>query len=66
VPEDAEITSNKYEIEKGYHAFIFKTENYSNDVIVIARYISFNTDTGYYYDRADLKENERLHNKKGN
>jgi hypothetical protein len=52
--------NEKYEIQQGYQLFVFKTENYNNDVIIVAKNISFNTDTVYYYDKADLKDNERI------
>lgn len=48
------------EIEQGYSVFRFKTEDYQNDVIIAAEKISFNTDTVFYYERDDLKENERI------
>lgn len=50
----------EFEIEQGYSAFIFKTEDYNNNVIIVAEKVTFNTDTVFYYKRDDLKENERL------
>lgn len=52
--------NSKYEIEQGYQVFIIRTENYKNDIYIAAKEIEFNTDTVYYYQRKNLKENERL------
>ncbi|WP_298143762.1 hypothetical protein [Flavobacterium sp.] len=60
IPENDHEMNIKYEIEQDYQLFVFKTENYKNDVIIAARAISFNTDTVYYYERIDLKPNERI------
>jgi hypothetical protein len=49
-----------FEIEAGYQLFIFKTEDYNQDVVIVAQKISYNTDTVFYYNRPDLKENERI------
>jgi hypothetical protein len=48
------------EIEQGYSVFRFKTNDHQNDVIIAAEKISFNTDTVFYYQRDDLKENELI------
>jgi len=50
----------KFDIEKGYQIFIIRTENYKTDIYVAAKEIDFNTDTVYYYQRENLKDNERL------
>lgn len=50
----------RFEIEQGYQLFVIRTEDYENDIYIAAKKISFNSDTVYYYDKADLKENERL------
>jgi hypothetical protein len=50
----------KFEIEEGYQMFIIRTEDYENDIYIAAKEIDFNTDTVYYYQRENLKENERL------
>lgn len=47
-------------VEEGYQMFIIRTEDFKNDIYVAAKAIDFNTDTVYYYQREDLKENERL------
>ena len=60
LPDDEKKMNEKYEIEQGYQLFIFKTEDYSNDVLIAAKHITFNTETVFYYDRSDLKENERV------
>ena len=52
--------NTRYEIEEGFHTFIFKAEDCENDIIIAAGKISFNTDTVFYYKREDLKENERI------
>lgn len=59
VTEEREM-NRKYEIEEGYELFIFKTEDYNNDVVIAAKKVSFNTDIVFYYDRPDLKDNERI------
>ena len=58
--ERATELNGKYEITQGNRVFIFRTEDYRNDVIIAAKSISFNTDTVFYYLRDDLKENERI------
>ncbi|MCF6404879.1 hypothetical protein L3C95_18410 [Chitinophaga filiformis] len=58
--ETALALNIEYEIVEGYHLFIFKTEDYRNDVIIAAGNVSFNTDTVLYYFREDLQENQRL------
>ncbi len=40
----------KFEIEKGYQIFVFKTDDYENDVYVAAKHISFNEDIVKYYE----------------
>jgi hypothetical protein len=60
LPDNEREMNEKYEIEQGYQLFIFRTEDYTNNVIIAAKNITFNTDTVYYYERADLKENERI------
>lgn len=58
---DNEVELNmQYEIEEGYSLFIFKTEDFKNDVIVAAEKITYNTDTVFYYYRENLKDNERM------
>lgn len=58
---DNEIELNRqFEIEQGYQLFVFKTEDHKSDFTVAAKSLSFNTDTVFYYDRQDLKENERI------
>ncbi|PIQ15937.1 MAG: hypothetical protein COW67_05535 [Flavobacteriales bacterium CG18_big_fil_WC_8_21_14_2_50_32_9] len=52
--------NEKYEIEQGYQLFIFKIEDYSNDVVIAAKHVTFNTNTVYYYERPNLKEKERI------
>ncbi|MBK6700476.1 MAG: hypothetical protein IPG55_11380 [Saprospiraceae bacterium] len=52
--------NEKYEMEQGYQLFIFKTEDYTNDVVIAAKNITLNTDIVYYYERPYLKENERI------
>lgn len=60
VPDNERELNKHFEIEQGYQLFVFKTENYRNDFIVAASKLSFNTDTVFYYDRPDLKGNERV------
>jgi hypothetical protein len=58
--EEANEMNRQFEIESGYQLFVFKTEDYQNDVIIAAEKVMFNTDTVFYYNREDLKENERI------
>lgn len=60
LPNDEALLSKQFEIEQGYSVFIFKTEDYQNDIIIAAEKLSFNTDTVFYYEREDLKGNERI------
>lgn len=60
LPENEKELNEKYEIEQGYQVFIFRTENYNNDVVIAAKNLTFNTDTVYYYERSNLIENERI------
>ena len=59
---DSVDMNNKYEIEQGFRVFVFKAEDYNQEMVIAAKSVSYNTDTVYYYPRADLKENERLAN----
>lgn len=59
-PENVKKSNQKYEIEEGYQLFIFKTSDYKNDIVIAAKEIRYNTDTVFYYDRPDLKDNERI------
>jgi len=58
--EDDKLMNEKYEINQGCRLFIFEAEDYINRIIVAAKKISFNSDIVYYYDRPDLKDNERI------
>jgi len=60
IPNNEIELNRKYEIEQDYQFFIFRTEDYKNDVIIAANNVTFNTDTVFYYDRPDLKQNERI------
>ncbi|NNV57824.1 hypothetical protein [Limnovirga soli] len=60
LPDNEKDLNQKFEIEQGYELFIFKADDYKNDFIIAAKTLSFNTDTVFYYDRRDLKENERI------
>jgi hypothetical protein len=60
LPENENEMNRKYQIENGYQLFVFKANNYENDIVIAAKNIKFNTDTVYYYERNNLKENERL------
>lgn len=42
-PENEIELNQKFEIEQGYQLFIFKTEDYNNDVIIAAKGLLFNT-----------------------
>ena len=59
--DSAEI-SLQFELEQGFRVFAFKAEDYNQEMVIAAKSVRYNTDTVYYYPRADLKENERLAN----
>ncbi|MDA9339619.1 hypothetical protein N9Q68_01465 [Polaribacter sp.] len=40
----------KFEIEKGYQIYIFRTEDYKNDVYIAAKQITFNENIQRYYE----------------
>lgn len=62
IPEQLEsYQSNiQLEIEQGCRLFLFKTEDFKNDVIIAAESLSYNTDTVLYYYREDLLPGQRL------
>lgn len=60
LPSHVETFNLRFEIEQGYTLFMFKTEDYSNNVYIASEKITFNTDTVFYYLRENLKENERI------
>lgn len=60
IPVNEVELNQQYEIEQDYQLFIFRTEDYTNDVIIAANTISFNTDTVYYYNRENLLPGERI------
>lgn len=41
--------NNKFEIEKGYQVFIFKTDNFENDVYIAAKEIGYNQTIVKYF-----------------
>ena len=45
LPDNEAELNFQFEIEQGYTLFMFKAEDYKNDVIIAAEKISFNTDT---------------------
>lgn len=51
IPEQQEACRLNYqlEIEQGYDLFIFKIEDFKNEVIIAAESISYNADTVLYY-----------------
>jgi hypothetical protein len=60
IPDNIIELNQKYEIEQGFNLFKFVTEDYKENVIIAAKKISFKMDTVYYYERNELKENERI------
>ena len=60
LPENEMELNKQFEIEQGYQLFIIRTDDHHNNFIVAAEKLSFNTDTVFYYNRSDLKENERI------
>jgi hypothetical protein len=60
-PENVDAFDKEYDLEPGYTVFVFKTEdNDQDDVIVVAKKVSYNTDTVFYYEREDLQEGQRI------
>lgn len=59
-PDNEKELNKRFEIEQGYQLFIFKTEDYQNDIVIAAKKVSYNTDTVFYYDKSDLKSNEKI------
>lgn len=60
LPDNVDELNLQFEIEQGYTLFMFKAEDYKNNVIVAAEKISFNTDTVFYYLRENLEPNQRI------
>lgn len=60
IPDNEIELNNKFEIEEDYQLFVFRSEDYQNDIYIAANTISFNTDTVFYYERQNLKSNERI------
>ena len=60
LPENEKELNEKWEIEQGYQLFLFKIEDYNNDVLIAAENVLYNSDVVYYYERPGLKENERI------
>ncbi len=60
IPKNEKELNLKYEIEHPYQLFVFRTDNKQNDIIIAANSVSYNTDTVFYYNRPDLKDNERI------
>ena len=60
LPANEKDLNQKFEIEQGYQLFIIRAEDYKNNFVVAAKNLSFSTDTVYYYNRGNLKENERI------
>jgi hypothetical protein len=59
LPAESTILNLKFENIQGYTLFRFNSED-TPDIYIAAAAVSYNTDTVYYYNRPDLKENERL------
>ncbi|MCB2375977.1 hypothetical protein LGH70_00175 [Hymenobacter sp. BT635] len=60
LPDNLRELNLRHEIEQEYTLFAFRTEDYRNDVIAAAEAVSYNTDTVFYYERPELKANERI------
>ena len=62
IPESSLIQKLKLklDIEQGYQFFIIHTEDYNNDIYIAAKNLTYKTDTVYYYERGELKGNERI------
>lgn len=50
----------EFEIHQGFQIFIIHPEDFKNKIYVAAKNLRFKKETVYYYDRQDLKENERI------
>jgi hypothetical protein len=60
IPKNIIDFNIEFEIEKGNEVFVFKAEDYKKNIVIAAKNISYNTDTVYYYEREQLKANERV------
>jgi len=60
IPDNGPELNLKFEIESGYQLFLFKTEDYQQNVIIAAESLTYNRDTVYYYDRPNLGNGERV------
>ncbi|MBL7950883.1 MAG: hypothetical protein JNM62_04130 [Flavobacteriales bacterium] len=62
IPEGEELRelNMRFEIQVGYQLFVILPEDFKNKIYVAAERLSYNTDTVFYYQRPDLKENERI------
>ena len=49
-----------FELPSGFHVFIIHPEDFKDKIYVVAKTVSFKKETVYYYERTDLKENERI------
>jgi hypothetical protein len=59
IPDQCAKLYKQFQIIQEYTLFRFAAED-TPDVLIAASAISYNTDTVYYYNRPDLKENERI------
>jgi len=60
IPDNMHKLNLKFEIERGYQLFLFKTDDYQQNVIIAAGSLTYNRDTVYCHDRANLGNGERL------
>jgi hypothetical protein len=62
IPDNIVELNLRYGIEPEYQLFAFKLQEQSEYFLVAAKALSFNMDTVYYYQRENLRPNERIDN----
>jgi len=50
----------KFEIQQGFQIFIIHPEDFKNKIYIAAKNLNYKKETVYYYDRQELKDNERI------
>ena len=61
-PEGNELIelNMRFEVQAGYQLFVIHPEDFKSKIYVAAMRLTFNTDAVYYYQRENLKQNERI------
>lgn len=50
----------KFEIQQGFQIFIIHPEDFKNKIYIAAKTLNYKKETVFYYDRQELKDNERI------